>query len=124
MARRRQSKPAGGNDEAAARETVQPFRVDECVKLLDALDRAADEREDAGEMGKSATETAKNKGYLVDALKTVHKLRRKKTILEAQAWLEAVNLYAQAAGLLDQTDLFRDLTAKAEAMARGDAPLN
>lgn len=111
MAGRKQSKPAGEFDENV---TVQPFRVSECQNILDAMDRADDEAEGPKEMKAAAKETAKNKGYLVDALATVQKLRRKKTTLEAQAWLEAVNLYAQAAGILDQTDLFRDITAKAE----------
>ena len=96
---------------------VQPFEVGECQKILEALDVADDEAEGPKEMRASAIETAKNKGYLVDALRTVQKLRRKKTTLEAQAWLEAVQLYAQAAGILDQTDLFRTLTAKAAAPA-------
>jgi hypothetical protein len=110
MAKRKQSKLADENDGSV---TVQPFQVAECQKLLDAMDHADDEAEGPKEMKAAAKETAKNKGYMVDALVTVQKLRRKKTTLEAQAWLEAVSLYAQAAGILDQTDLFRDFTAKA-----------
>ena len=121
MPRSRKAKLAGDFDDKV---TVQPFRVDEAQKLFDALDCADDEAEGPKQMRQAAVEAIKNKGYLVDAFKTVQKLRRKKSVIEAQAWLEAVQLYAQAAGILDQTDLFRSFTAKAEPSAPSSTTLN
>ena len=92
---------------------VPPFLIDEFRKYFAALERAADEAETTREMMQAASEAAEEKGYLVDAMKTVLKLKRKKQPVDAQAWLEAVQLYAAAIGLLDQKDLFRKFDAPA-----------
>lgn len=112
MTERRQAKPKP-TDEFTSPPTVQPFNANEARRLRDALDQAADEAEGPAEMKGAAKKALKDKGYTTDAFDLAWKLHRKKSVEEARVFLEALDLYCMAFGLLDEDDAFRAHVAKA-----------
>lgn len=82
------------------------FPTEEAQQLDKALNDAADRADEVAEMRAAVTDALKSKGYMPDAFQSAHKLKRKKDLLEAQAWIRQFLLYATALGIWDQDDLF------------------
>jgi hypothetical protein len=93
-----------GDDE----EGVNVVKVSDLKSLWAARDEVDGDAADVTLKKKSIKDTAKQLGIIQDAFETVHKLRLKPTAY-ARDWLEAVNMYAEAAGILDQVDLVHDV---------------
>jgi hypothetical protein len=98
----------GDHDEGDVTIGSPVLKVSALMEFFEAYDAAEADGADVALKKKAVKDAVVAKGWMQDAFTTVQKLRNK-PIAYAQAWLEAVNIMAEAAGLNQPIEIEHDV---------------